>query len=194
MCLPAVPLAELTPRANAPTFAELAALGAHLVRERPIVEQALARSLPRRLRARFTTDLIEEVASAWVVEMYRRLAVRSEEHRAMPVQGWARLVWRNALASAVREVDCRGSAPVRLPKNRSRRSFLPGRPCEDTDLVDLPTPMDRAVWVATMLRPAEVAAVFAEDVQGELWRTRCKREQRRASAVAELRRVIEGEL
>jgi hypothetical protein len=190
MCLPAVP-AELTPRNDAPTPAELTELGTHLVRERPIVEQALARTLPRRLRARFTTDLIEEVASAWVVEMYYRLTIRSAEHRALPVLTWARLVWRYALSSAVRDVDCRQSGPVLLPyHNIDRRAVPASRPCEPTDAVDLPTPIDRAARVAMMLRPAEVA-ILAEEPTGEHWR---KRTQRQAAARAELLRVIEGEL
>jgi len=197
MCLPVVHLAEVAGAplgAASPSAAELAELGVHLAGERPAVEKALARTLPARLRGRYSVDLVEDVASAWVAEMFRRLAVRSAEHRALPVLGWARLVWRNALASAVREVDCRASGPVRLPKNEPRREIPAGRPCEPEDAVELPTPTDRAVRVAMMLRPAEVAAVLAEDPPGELWRVRSRRGRRRACAAAELRRVVEGEL
>lgn len=193
MCQPVgLPLVTSDPPAAPPSAAELAELGAHLAGERQAVVRRLHGVLQRRLQGRFTADLVDEVASAWIAEMFRRLALRTPAHRAMAVVVWARLVWTRALASAVREVDCALSAPVRLPK-RDTAGVAPGRPPVDDDLVEMPLASHRGARIAAMVYPSAVAEVFAEEPPGEGWRARQRRLRRRASAADELRRVVEGE-
>jgi hypothetical protein len=176
--------------ARSPSPGELAELGAHLVRERPSVERQLRSRLPRRLGDRFSVDLVDEVASAWIAEMFRRFAKRSHEHLALTVADWARVVWNNALASAIREVDRTLSAPVRLPK-KDTGSAAPGLQCRDDDLVELPLAAHRGARVAMLLIPDAVAEVLSEPSTSEPWRRRVRR---RAAAVAALRQLIEAEL
>jgi hypothetical protein len=61
--------------------------------------EAVAKQLPRSLRAQYRADLLEDALSIWTLELYRRLPSKAER---MPTAEWLRMVWPATMAEACR--------------------------------------------------------------------------------------------
>jgi hypothetical protein len=193
MCLPVGVAAVNAPAPTAPpTARERAALGALLDRER----EAIHREIDRRLRRRrCAVDLVEDGVATFFMEMFNRLETRGPAHRALPVKAWARIVWKNVLAEATREVDNRLGYPVRRPQ-RALGGAGQVELTEDALLVD-EAPARRAARMVMVLRPEDAAAVIeglGGPRPGETAAASRHRRRRVRQLVVELRAVLEANL
>ena len=193
MCHP-VGLAAITvPRpGGGSTAEERSLLGALLHRERPAVANQVRLGLHHR---RSRPELLEDGVSTFIAEMFKRLDTRSAEQRALPVDEWARLVWRLALAEAVRDVDLELGYPVRRAQRAQQGSGW--EQYSDDELLLTESPMIRAARVVMTLRPEEAQTLIGAlggPQRGETRGENRARLRRRRQLMAELRAMLEANL